>query len=130
MEVKDKVVTVEGLKGAYDNLNGKISSNDTDIANLQNSVTQLNSELTRMSFFSNDRENCTFPANTSEYYRISVPDVPGYVFYPTEIETSDDSLIFLRYERENNNIILYFRNISTTQKTATIHIEGFYVENK
>lgn len=45
MEVKDKVVTVEGLKGAYDNLDGKISSNDTDIANLQNSVTQLNSDL-------------------------------------------------------------------------------------
>ena len=34
MEVKDKVVTAEGLKGAYDNLNGKI--------------TQLNSELTYM----------------------------------------------------------------------------------
>ena len=34
MEVKDKVVTVEGLKGAYDNLDGKII--------------QLNSELTYM----------------------------------------------------------------------------------
>lgn len=45
MEVKDKVVTVEGLKGAYDNLNGKISANDTDITNLQNSVTQLNSDI-------------------------------------------------------------------------------------
>ena len=83
-----------------------------------------------MSVFSNDRENCTFPANSSEYYRISVPDVPGYVFYPTEIEASDDSLLFLKYERGVNNIILYFRNISTSQKTATIHIEGFYVENK
>lgn len=45
MEVKDKVVTVEGLKGAYDDLNGKISSNDADITALQESVTQLNSDL-------------------------------------------------------------------------------------
>ena len=92
---------------------------------------KINSDFTRMSFFSNDRENCTFPANASEYYRISVPDVLHYLFYPTEIETTDDdSLIFLRYEREPNNIVLYFRNISTLQKTATIHIEGFYAEIK
>lgn len=83
-----------------------------------------------MSVFSNDRENCTFPANSSEYYRINVPDIPGYLFYPTEIETSDDSLIFLKYEREVNYIVSYFRNISTSQKTATIHIEGLYVEYK
>lgn len=100
------------------------------LAALNAKVSQLNSELTRMSVFSNDRENCTFPANSSEYYRINVPDITGYVFYPTEIEASDDSLIFLKYEREVNSIVLYFRNISTSQKTATIHIEGFYVEYK
>lgn len=30
MEVKDKVVTAEGLKGAYDNLNGKITQLNSD----------------------------------------------------------------------------------------------------
>lgn len=30
MEVKDKVVTVEGIKGAYDNLDGKITQQNSD----------------------------------------------------------------------------------------------------
>ena len=33
MEVKDKVVTAEGLKGAYDNLNGKITQLNSEFSN-------------------------------------------------------------------------------------------------
>lgn len=37
MEIKDKVVTAEGLKGAYDNLNGKITQLNSEINVIGNS---------------------------------------------------------------------------------------------
>ena len=38
MEVKDKVVTAEGLKGAYDNLNGKITQLNSDLTTVNEEI--------------------------------------------------------------------------------------------
>ena len=58
MEVKDKLVTLEDQKIAFDNLNGKISTlstqvstNTTDIATLNSNLSQLNSDKAGYIFY-------------------------------------------------------------------------------